>query len=219
MQPLPLGKAARCRRLGLRSDAPCVKGIPHLLACLLRLSRLDLAALPALAPAMSAPGQSAARHTCCLAPGVTILLALMHCRSRYAAGRLFDPGSNTLAGLAPCHFVAMATPHLGCDAQYSPAQVSGQTPLWGGWWLGPEPCARPRPAVAQLAHRLLALASSPGPYLRRHAANCVGALCPRPLQVPLISWVSAVPAIGGLVGGVVSVRDPDPWHRDLGAAL
>lgn len=81
-------------------------------------------------------------------PGLARISLLGHSMggliSRYAAGRLFDPGSNTLAGLAPCHFVAMATPHLGCDAQYSPAQV------------------------------------------------------------PLISWVSAVPAIGGLVGGVVS---------------
>lgn len=45
--------------------------------------------------------------------------------SRYAAGRLFDPGSGTVAGLRPCHFVAMATPHLGCDSQYTPAQVEG----------------------------------------------------------------------------------------------
>ncbi|PSC68977.1 lipase [Micractinium conductrix] len=43
--------------------------------------------------------------------------------SRYAAGRLFDPASGTVAGLAPCHFVAMATPHLACDARYNPAQV------------------------------------------------------------------------------------------------
>ncbi|KAL4445864.1 hypothetical protein ABPG77_009063 [Micractinium sp. CCAP 211/92] len=81
-------------------------------------------------------------------PGLARISLLGHSMggliSRYAAGKLYDPGSGTLAGLAPCHFVAMATPHLGCDAQYSPAQV------------------------------------------------------------PLIRWVSTVPAIGGLVGSVVS---------------
>uniref|UniRef100_A0A061RZM0 Alpha beta-hydrolases superfamily protein n=1 Tax=Tetraselmis sp. GSL018 TaxID=582737 RepID=A0A061RZM0_9CHLO len=35
--------------------------------------------------------------------------------SRYAIGRMFDPGSGTILGLAPAHFVTMATPHLGCD--------------------------------------------------------------------------------------------------------
>ncbi|KAL4425732.1 hypothetical protein ABPG75_009748 [Micractinium tetrahymenae] len=81
-------------------------------------------------------------------PGLARISILGHSMggllSRYAAGRLYDPGSGRMAGLAPCHFVAMATPHLGCDAQYNPAQV------------------------------------------------------------PLISWVSAVPTIGGLVGSVVS---------------
>ena len=43
--------------------------------------------------------------------------------SRYAIGRLYDPGTRTVAGLQPRHFVAIATPHLGCDAARSPAQV------------------------------------------------------------------------------------------------
>jgi hypothetical protein len=41
-----------------------------------------------------------------------------------AAGRLFDPESRTICGLKPCHFVSMATPHLGCDGELNPAQVS-----------------------------------------------------------------------------------------------
>ncbi|PRW45615.1 alpha beta-hydrolases superfamily [Chlorella sorokiniana] len=64
--------------------------------------------------------------------------------SRYAVGRLYDPATRTVAGLAPCHFVCIATPHLGCDTRLSPAQV------------------------------------------------------------PLINWLSAVPAVGGAVHTVVS---------------
>jgi hypothetical protein len=75
----------------------------------------------------------AARH-----PGLRRISILSHSMggliSRYAAGRLFDPGSGTLAGLQPCHYVAIATPHLGCDTQHShPAQV----PLIG--WLAAVP--------------------------------------------------------------------------------
>lgn len=75
---------------------------------------------------------------------------------RYAAGRLYDPSSGTMAGLAPCHFVAMATPHLGCDSIGSPAQV------------------------------------------------------------PLISWLAAVPAVGAAVQGLVSVSLATaavPWQQ------
>ena len=56
---------------------------------------------------------------------------------RYAAGRVFQPGSNgqapTIAGLAPCHFLSLATPHLGCAAS-GPAEVSLH---FAGalWWL------------------------------------------------------------------------------------
>lgn len=53
--------------------------------------------------------------------------------SRYAIGRLYDPGTQTVAGLEPRHFVAIATPHLGCDAERSPAQV----PFIG--WVGALP--------------------------------------------------------------------------------
>jgi esterase/lipase superfamily enzyme len=36
--------------------------------------------------------------------------------SRYALGMLFNPASSTICGLTPCHFVTLATPHCGCDA-------------------------------------------------------------------------------------------------------
>lgn len=35
---------------------------------------------------------------------------------RYAVGVLYDPQARTVAGLTPCHFITMATPHAGCDA-------------------------------------------------------------------------------------------------------
>lgn len=43
--------------------------------------------------------------------------------ARHAAGHLFDEDSGLIAGLRPGHFIAMATPHLGCDVATSPAQV------------------------------------------------------------------------------------------------
>lgn len=55
--------------------------------------------------------------------------------SRYAIGRLYDPATRTVAGLAPCHFVAIATPHLGCDTRLNPAQVRGSR-------SGSIPCCR-----------------------------------------------------------------------------
>lgn len=36
---------------------------------------------------------------------------------------LMPASAPTLAGLEPSHFVAMASPHLGCDGGSSPAQV------------------------------------------------------------------------------------------------
>jgi hypothetical protein len=37
--------------------------------------------------------------------------------SRYCVGALFDPRSRKIAGLEPCHFLTLATPHFGCDAE------------------------------------------------------------------------------------------------------
>lgn len=42
---------------------------------------------------------------------------------RYAVAQLYNPRASTIAGLTPTHFVTLATPHLGCDAQ-GEAQVS-----------------------------------------------------------------------------------------------
>jgi hypothetical protein len=36
--------------------------------------------------------------------------------ARYAVGTIFNPDKGYLCGLKPCHFVTMATPHCGCDA-------------------------------------------------------------------------------------------------------
>jgi hypothetical protein len=36
--------------------------------------------------------------------------------ARYAVGALFNPEKGYVCGLRPCHFVTMATPHCGCDA-------------------------------------------------------------------------------------------------------
>jgi pimeloyl-ACP methyl ester carboxylesterase len=43
--------------------------------------------------------------------------------SRYALGELYDRASNTISGLKPTHFVALATPHIGCGVEPGPAQV------------------------------------------------------------------------------------------------
>jgi hypothetical protein len=42
---------------------------------------------------------------------------------RYAIGQLYNPASRTVCGLQPAHFVTLATPHCGCDAD-GVAQVS-----------------------------------------------------------------------------------------------
>ena len=43
--------------------------------------------------------------------------------ARHAVGRLYDPATRTVAGLRPCHFITMATPHLGCAGESGEAQV------------------------------------------------------------------------------------------------
>lgn len=58
--------------------------------------------------------------------------------ARYAAGRLFDPGTGLIAGrLVPVHYVALASPHLGCDVVAGPSQLPlvawlGFVPIVGG---------------------------------------------------------------------------------------
>ncbi|KAG2451401.1 hypothetical protein HYH02_004001 [Chlamydomonas schloesseri] len=57
--------------------------------------------------------------------------------ARYAAGLLYRPADGTLAGLAPRHFVTLASPHLGLTVDVGPAQVpfvawAAHLPLLGG---------------------------------------------------------------------------------------
>ena len=40
------------------------------------------------------------------------------------AGKLYDPETGLICGLRPTHLITLATPHLGCEAGDSPAQVS-----------------------------------------------------------------------------------------------
>jgi triacylglycerol esterase/lipase EstA (alpha/beta hydrolase family) len=67
-----------------------------------------------------------ARH-----PSLTRISFLAHSMggllSRYAIGVLYQPTSGTICGLQPCHFISMATPHMGCDAA-GPAQVRPMRP-------------------------------------------------------------------------------------------
>jgi hypothetical protein len=89
---------------------------------------------------------------------------------RYAIGISFDPASRKVLGLEPSHFVTLATPHLGCDAE-------------GVSQVRPELCVQPpqppvfsaRPTLLplnKLVHRLVhRLASSPC-----HTANMAGVL-------------------------------------------
>jgi hypothetical protein len=39
-------------------------------------------------------------------------------------GKLYDAETQLICGLRPAHFITLATPHLGCDAKESPAQVT-----------------------------------------------------------------------------------------------
>lgn len=61
-------------------------------------------------------------------PGLTHISIIAHSMgglmARYAIGALFNPTSSTICGLQPTHFVTMATPHCGCDAD-GVAQVGG----------------------------------------------------------------------------------------------
>ena len=43
--------------------------------------------------------------------------------SRYALGVLYDFNTGLVAGCRPCHFMALVTPHLGCQSTPGPAQV------------------------------------------------------------------------------------------------
>ncbi|KAG2445746.1 hypothetical protein HXX76_000352 [Chlamydomonas incerta] len=57
--------------------------------------------------------------------------------ARYAAGLLYRPADGTIAGLAPRHFISLASPHLGLTVDAGPAQVpfvawAGGLPLLGG---------------------------------------------------------------------------------------
>ncbi|GLC67352.1 hypothetical protein PLESTF_000545600, partial [Pleodorina starrii] len=56
--------------------------------------------------------------------------------ARYALGLLFDPSDCSIAGLAPTHYVTLATPHLGLTVDEGPARVpfvawAGHIPLLG----------------------------------------------------------------------------------------
>ncbi|KAF8063649.1 IPK2 [Scenedesmus sp. PABB004] len=73
-------------------------------------------------------------------PSLTRLSIVAHSMggliARHALGALYNPGLGTVCGLAPAHFVSIASPHLGCDAD-GVAQVpfvgwTGGLPLLGG---------------------------------------------------------------------------------------
>lgn len=49
---------------------------------------------------------------------------------RYAVGCLYNPSTGRVAGLRPAHFVSLATPHVGCDAD-GLAQVGRMQSLQG----------------------------------------------------------------------------------------
>lgn len=65
-------------------------------------------------------------------PSLTRLSVVAHSMgglmARYALGALFNPGQGRVAGLEPCHFVSMATPHCGCDAD-------GVAQVWAVLWV------------------------------------------------------------------------------------
>lgn len=57
--------------------------------------------------------------------------------ARYAIACLYDDQAQTVAGLQPCHFITMATPHVGFDAMHDAAEVpfciwAGDIPVVGG---------------------------------------------------------------------------------------
>ncbi|GIL60273.1 hypothetical protein Vafri_14904 [Volvox africanus] len=54
---------------------------------------------------------------------------------RYAIGVLYNPATGRIAGLQPSHFITLATPHMGCDAE-----GLAQVPFIG--WISPRPVQR-----------------------------------------------------------------------------
>jgi hypothetical protein len=100
--------------------------------------------------------------------------------ARFALGALFEDESRTVAGLAPCHFVSLATPHLGCAADpASPACVPmlawGAAAPAAGPGLGRLLAALAAPVSAALFSRTgrqFFLADDPSaPLIRRLAAD------------------------------------------------
>jgi pimeloyl-ACP methyl ester carboxylesterase len=55
-------------------------------------------------------------------PGLTTISFLGHSMggliARCAIGLLTDPSSSTVAGLEPCCYISIATPHLGCSSSH-----------------------------------------------------------------------------------------------------
>lgn len=102
--------------------------------------------------------------------------------ARYAVGALYNPDKSLVCGLQPCHFVSMATPHCGCDAD-GVAQVS--TDLGGRSSLH-APSASPLVVVPPRA----SAAAQPRPCLLCILFNVWF------MQVPFIGWTGDIPLLG-----------------------
>ncbi len=112
--------------------------------------------------------------------------------ARHAVGVLFDPRAGTVAGLAPAHFVTIATPHLGCEGRPGPAQVrpGGSAPGSLGTLALQLPVSVVVDVPADLAVQSCALASSdPFWVCMKELQEAARGLTPRASV-----WVCVLPA-------------------------
>mmetsp|Transcript_1798 Transcript_1798/g.4162 ORF Transcript_1798/g.4162 Transcript_1798/m.4162 type:complete len:449 (-) Transcript_1798:1212-2558(-) len=67
---------------------------------------------------------------------------------RYTIGHAFDPQKQTIFGLEPLHYVAICTPHVGCNDTYMSDQTKEDSLTPCLRWMSQIPCLGKVPALA-----------------------------------------------------------------------
>lgn len=139
------------------------------------------------------------------APALTRISVVAHSMgglmARYAVGALFNPHKSLVCGLEPCHFVSMATPHCGCDAD-GVAQVCGLPRRFGPTTVPLSTvlvCRYSQPLCVSTAS-LITTSCPPPSHSHKvlQGAATTTTPAPRPLvvQVPFIDWTGDIPLLG-----------------------
>eukprot|EP00201_Polytomella_parva_P023317 CAMPEP_0175046440 /NCGR_PEP_ID=MMETSP0052_2-20121109/5035_1 /TAXON_ID=51329 ORGANISM="Polytomella parva, Strain SAG 63-3" /NCGR_SAMPLE_ID=MMETSP0052_2 /ASSEMBLY_ACC=CAM_ASM_000194 /LENGTH=332 /DNA_ID=CAMNT_0016310193 /DNA_START=372 /DNA_END=1366 /DNA_ORIENTATION=+ len=120
-----------------------------------RAEQLSSSSAPSPSSSRSHPPPFSPPNSPPSSPGFTRISIVAHSLggliARYALGVLFEPsktgGKGTIHGLIPCHFISIATPHVGCSGW---SGVAAQVPFIG--WS-------PKPVQSVLAHLSTPVAS------------------------------------------------------------